>query len=170
MSLANSGQACVSQSRLLAPRQRMAEIGERLRIAFAQWPLGDPKDAPTRLGPLATQAQQARVCAMIERASAQGARLLAGGGEAPAGLKRGFYIQPTVFGEVRENMEIAREEVFGSVLALMAFDSEAEATALANASAYGLSGAVWSRDVSRATAFTRSMKTGQVVNNGAAQT
>lgn len=165
LSLANSGQACVSQSRLIAPRQLVPEILERCRAALAQWPVGDPLDDATRLGPVATQAQHTRVRAMVERAQQQGAALVAGG----LADGTGFYVPPTVFADVVPEMEIAQEEVFGPVLAVMAYDTEQEIAALANATRYGLSGAVWSRDPARALEFARRMKTGQVVINGAAQ-
>lgn len=168
LSLANSGQACVSQSRLIVPRRLLAGILERCRAAYAQWPLGDPLEEATRLGPVATQAQQARVQAMVARAQQQGASLVAG--SAPqASAAAGFYVSPTLLSGVVPQMEIAQEEVFGPVLAVMAYDSEPEIAALANATRYGLSGAVWSGDAQRAGAMARRMKTGQVVINGAAQ-
>ncbi|MBD9668472.1 aldehyde dehydrogenase family protein [Variovorax sp. VRV01] len=169
LSMANSGQACVSQSRLIAPRGLLEQVEGRLGAALEPWPLGDPLDASTRLGPVASRSQQERVLAMIARAREQGARPVAGAGKVPEKLSHGYYVPPTVFSGVRPDMEIAREEVFGPVLSVMAYDSEDEAVALANATRYGLSGAVWSADPVRAAAFARRMKTGQVVINGAAQ-
>lgn len=169
LSMANSGQACVSQSRLIAPRSRIAEIVDRLGDAMAQWPLGDPEDPATRLGPVATRSQQARVLAMVDRARQEGAHLAVEGGRPPADLASGFYVRPTVLTNVQPALEIAQEEVFGPVLAVIAYDDEAQASALANATRYGLSGAVWSTDAERARAFARTMKTGQVVINGAPQ-
>lgn len=169
LSLANSGQACVSQSRLIAPRRLIPEIIERWRAAAAQWPLGDPLDEATRLGPVATQAQYARVQAMIKRARRQGASLIAGGAARPPAFESGCYVQPTLFADVLPEMEIAQEEVFGPVLAVLAYDTEEQAVALANATRYGLSGAVWSGDTARARTFARRMRTGQVVINGATQ-
>lgn len=169
LSMANSGQACVSQSRLIAPARLVREIVERFRAAIVGWPLGDPRDDTTRLGPVATQAQLQRVRDMIGRACGQGAELLAGGAQAPAGFAQGWYVQPTLLGDVRPEMEIAQEEVFGPVLAVVPYRSEQEAVELANATRYGLSGAVWSSDAHRATEFARRMRTGQVVINGAAQ-
>lgn len=169
LSMANSGQACVSQSRLIAPARLLPEIAERFRAAVASWPLGDPRHEATRLGPIATETQLKHVQRMIRRASEQGAELLAGGAQRPNGFERGWYVQPTLLGNVRPEMEIAQQEVFGPVLALMAYGSEDEAAALANSTRYGLSGAVWSRDAGRAMRFARRMKTGQVVINGAAQ-
>ncbi|MDP9968906.1 aldehyde dehydrogenase (NAD+) [Variovorax paradoxus] len=169
LGMANSGQACVSQSRLIAPARLVPEIVERLRNAIASWPLGDPLEDATRLGPVATEGQLQRVRRMIGRAQEQGAKLLVGGAQPPAGLGQGWYVQPTLFGDVRPDMEIAQEEVFGPVLALLPYESEQEAADFANATRYGLSGAVWSRDAERAVDFARRMRTGQVVINGAAQ-
>ena len=170
MSMANSGQACVSQSRLIAPRARLAEVLERAQAAMAaQWPLGDPMDPATRLGPVATASQGKRVRAMIDRAQADGARLVCGGSATPEGLAQGHYVRPTLFADLLPTMEIAQEEVFGPVLGVLAYDSEEQAAQLANATRYGLSGAVWAGDAARATAFAQRMKTGQVVINGAPQ-
>ncbi|KWT70661.1 MULTISPECIES: aldehyde dehydrogenase family protein [unclassified Variovorax] len=169
LAMANSGQTCVSQSRLIAPARLIPEIVERIRGAIAGWPVGDPREDSTRLGPVATQAQLQRVQRMIERARDQGAELLAGGPKPPAGFEQGWYVQPTLLGSVRPEMEIAQEEVFGPVLALIPYQSEEQATEIANGTRYGLSGAVWSRDAARATTFARRMITGQVVINGAAQ-
>lgn len=167
MGLANSGQACVAQSRLIAPDALLPEIVERFEALAATWPLGDPRDDATRLGPLATETQYGHVVRMIDEARRDGASLRIGG--AAQGFDRGWYVAPTLFTDVRPGMAIAQQEVFGPVLALMGYDDEAEAEALANATPYGLSGAVWSEDVKRATTFARRMKTGQVVINGAAQ-
>src|SRR5690606_4203305 len=139
MSMANSGQACVSQSRLIVPRSLLGAVLERASAAMAtQWPLGDPSDPATRLGPVATAGQGKRVRAMIERAQADGARLVAGGSAAPEGFAQGHYVRPTLFADVLPTMEIAQEEVFGPVLGVLAYDSEAEAVQLANATRYGL--------------------------------
>lgn len=169
LSMANSGQACVSQSRLIAPKRLIPEILERAKSAMSQWPVGNPMDAATRLGPVATQGQFNRVRTMIERAVGDGARLIQGGLDRPEGTAQGFYVAPTLFSGVRPDMEIAQEEVFGPVLTVLAYENESEAATLANATRYGLSGAVWSADGARATAFARQMRTGQVVINGAPQ-
>lgn len=165
--LANSGQACVSQSRWIVPRRLRDEAIERFRLAVEGWPLGDPLEPATRLGPVATAAQYRHVRGMIDGAREQGAACVAGGEARPSGT--GYYVPPTLFADVRPEMDIAQQEVFGPVVALMSYDSEAEAAELANATRYGLSGAVWSADAQRASRFARLMKTGQVVVNGAAQ-
>ena len=168
LSMANSGQACVSQSRLIAPAHLVPAIVERFEAAVAAWPVGDPSNESTRLGPLATFNQQQNVVRMIQRAKDEGAALRIGGA-LPSSVEQGFYVAPTLFSDVRPQMEIAQNEVFGPVLALMSYASEEEAAELANSTRYGLSGAVWSKDARRATQFARRLKTGQVVINGAAQ-
>lgn len=168
LSMANSGQACVSQSRLIAPHSLIPEILERLNAEMKTWAVGDPMAESTRIGPVASKAQHIKVLEMMNRAQKQGAHMSIQGateGVDPAG----FYVPPTVFSNVLSTMEIAQEEVFGPVLAVLAYDSEEEAIALANATRYGLSGAVWSSDSSRAKGVARKLKTGQVVINGAAQ-
>ncbi|MGE4338695.1 MAG: aldehyde dehydrogenase family protein [Pigmentiphaga sp.] len=169
MSMANSGQACVSQSRLIVPARLASRVVERFAEALTAWPLGDPTDEATRLGPVATAVQHRHVVGMIERAITDGAKLLLGGSAPPAGLEPGCCVQPTLFGDVRPDMEIAQQEVFGPVVSLLTYDTDDEAAELANATAYGLSGAVWSGDAQRATIFARRLATGQVVINGAAQ-
>lgn len=163
---ANTGQACAALSRLLVPRRLLAEV-ERAAVAAAQeWTVGDPRDDLSKLGPVASRAQQERVREFIRTAAAQGARRLLGGAEPPDGLDAGAYIRPTVFTDVTPDMIIAREEVFGPVLAIMAYDSEDEAVAITNGTDYGLSGGVWSADHDRAVAMARRLRTGQVVVNG----
>jgi len=164
MALANSGQACVSQSRLIAPRHAVPEILDRCQAAAEAWTMGDPLSDDTRLGPLANAAQARRVRGMINHATQQGATLGFGGPK-----EGGCFVPPTVFTGVTPDMEVAREEVFGPVLAIMAYDTDEQAAAIANGTAYGLSGAVWSADPKRATDFARGLRTGQVVINGAAQ-
>lgn len=167
--VANSGQACVSQSRIIVPRARQDEVCERLRVLLNTWPLGNPLDEATRLGPVATATQWAGVQRHIARALDEGATLVCGGAGRPQGFGRGFHIAPTVFRDVSPKMAIAREEVFGPVIAVMPADSEAEALDMANGTPYGLSGAVWSRDPTRAVRAARQLRTGQVVINGAPQ-
>jgi len=169
MAVANSGQACVSQSRLIVPQDRVPEVEARLQALLAAWPIGDPLDPATRLGPVANARQFDRVNAMVRTAQAQGARLVCGGGSRAAGIDKGWFCPVTVLSGVKPEMEIAQEEVFGPVLAVMPYGSEPEALALANSTRYGLSGGVWAASAQRATAFARQLKTGQVVINGAAQ-
>lgn len=168
-SMANAGQTCVCQSRLLVPRQRLAEAEELARVAAEAIRPGDPRAEGTAMGPVRSQAQFERVSQMIETAVTQGARIVAGEpGRAP-GLSTGYFIAPTVLSDVRPNMEIAQEEVFGPVLAILPYEDEEEAVAIANGTRFGLSGAIWSADVARAEALARRLRTGQVIVNGAAQ-
>lgn len=169
LALVNAGQACVSQSRLIAPSRLVPEIVDRVRAALKAWPMGDPMSAETRLGPVATVSQFGHINRMIEQARADGARLCTGGDGATSKQSQGWFVPPTLFSDVTPDMDIAQKEVFGPVLALMGYDSVTDAIRLANSTRYGLSGAVWSADVAQAAAFASQMTTGQVVINGAPQ-
>lgn len=165
--MAHSGQTCVAQSRLIVPRHLVASVESRLLELIQAWPMGDPLDEATRLGPVASAVQFAHVRSSIAGAVDVGARVLCGGLDSER--RTGYYIAPTIFADVRPEMEIAQVEVFGPVLSIMVADDETDAMRQANASPYGLSGAVWSRDVERAARVARRMRTGQVVLNGAEQ-
>jgi len=162
----NSGQTCTAWTRLVVPADRHDEAVERAVAAAATYPPGDPTAEGTRLGPVVSAAQRDRVRGYIERGVAEGAVLATGGPDAPAGLDRGYYVQPTVFGAVRPDMAIAQEEIFGPVLSVLPYADEDEALAIANGTVYGLAGGVWSGDPERAQAFARRMRTGQVDING----
>jgi len=161
---ANSGQACASLSRLLVPRALLGEVERIAAEAAATWTVGSPADLGTKLGPLASPAQQTSVLTYIASGIDEGARLIVGGTTPPFAI--GAYVAATVFSDVTPEMTIAREEIFGPVLAIMPYDSEDEAIAIANSVEYGLSGGVWSSDHSRAVAIARRIRTGQVVING----
>lgn len=163
----NSGQACSALTRLLVPQERYAEAAALAVQAAAAYTLGDPLAEGSRLGPLVSGQQRQRVRAMIDQAVADGAELLCGGSAAPEGLSTGYYVRPTVFGRVRPDAALAREEVFGPVLAILTYRDEAEAEAIANGTDYGLAAAVWSADEARALAFARGLRAGQVDINGA---
>jgi acyl-CoA reductase-like NAD-dependent aldehyde dehydrogenase len=122
------------------------------------------------LGPLSSRAQVERVTGYIQKGLDEGAKLVTGGPERPEGdgLDQGFYVKPTVFSEVRNDMTIAREEIFGPVLSIIAYEGEDDAATIANDSDYGLSGGVWSADPERAKAFARRIRTGQIEVNGGA--
>jgi len=164
----NSGQSCLSSSRMLVPRSKLPEVEALAVTAAESFTPGDPLDPGTRLGPLASEVQRSRVWDHIRRAEAEGASLLTGGTGVPEGVDRGFFVRPTVFTAVQPHMAIAQEEVFGPVLSVMAYDSEDEAVDVANGTIYGLSAAVWSADADRARGVARRLRAGQVEVNGGA--
>ncbi len=164
----NSGQTCSALTRMLVPRDKLAEA-ERIAAETAEtFTPGDPFAESTRLGPLVSDVQRDRVRGFIEKGQAEGAKLLTGGAEPPEGLDRGYFVRPTVFSEVTPEMTIAREEIFGPVLAIQPYDGEDDAVRIANDSAYGLAGGVWSADQERAIAVAKRIRTGQIEINGGA--
>jgi acyl-CoA reductase-like NAD-dependent aldehyde dehydrogenase len=164
----NSGQTCSALTRMLVPRERLAEAEQIAAAVAAQVTTGDPFDPETRLGPLVSETQRERVRSYIRQGQDEGARLVTGGADPPEGLERGFYVRPTVFSEVTPDMTIAQEEIFGPVLAIMPYDDEDDAVRIANDSIYGLAGGVWSADEDHATRVARRIRTGQIEINGGA--
>lgn len=164
----NSGQTCSALTRMLVPRSRLAEAEAAAAAAADGMKVGDPFAEGTNLGPLASAAQRDRVQTYINKGIEEGATLIAGGLGAPEGLTTGFYVKPTVFSNVTHDMTIAQEEIFGPVLAILAYDTIDEAVEIANGTVYGLAGAVFSADQDKAIAIARRMKTGQVEVNGGA--
>jgi aldehyde dehydrogenase (NAD+) len=164
----NSGQTCNALTRMLVPRERLAEVEEMAAAAAESFTPGDPLDPGTTLGPLVSAAQRERVRGYIAKGEAEGAKLLTGGADAPEGLERGFFVRPTVFSEVTAEMTIGREEIFGPVLAIQPYEDEADAVRIANSTEYGLAGGVWSADTDRAIGVARKLRTGQVEINGGA--
>lgn len=162
----NSGQACLAGSRLLVPRARLNEAQTRIVAAFEAFRVGDPRDPMTDIGPMVTRTQYERVQGYIRKGIEEGAHLLTGGPGLPAGLERGFFVRPTVFGGVHNDMSIAREEIFGPVLSVIPYDSEEEAIAIANDTVYGLHGYVFSGDLARANRVARRIVAGRVFING----
>lgn len=161
----HAGQGCAIATRLLVPRGRQAEIEEMLKAFFSYITYGDPSSETNIMGPLVNARQRNRVLKYIEKGMAEGARLLLGG-TAPSHLENGFYVEPTVFVDVTNDMAIAREEIFGPVLVVIAYDDEEDAIRIANDSDFGLSGSVWSADEDRALAVARKLRTGTVNVNG----
>ena len=165
VSFVNNGQTCYLGSRILAPRSRYAEVVDALVNLVDGFTVGDPLDGATDIGPVVTARQRDRVLGYIEAGNDSGARLVAGGG-IPKDQPRGWFVSPTVFADVDNSDRIAQEEIFGPVLAVIAYDDDADAIALANDSQFGLAGTVWSTDADRATDVARAVKTGTIGVNG----
>ncbi|MGI8332231.1 aldehyde dehydrogenase [Actinomadura scrupuli] len=157
-SLMNNGQACAAQTRILAPRSRYDEVAEALAAMVSGLTVGDPADYATEIGPLVAKRQQDRVEGYIRIGQDEGAKIIAGGLDRPH--DRGWYVAPTVFGNVTNDMRIAREEIFGPVLALLSYDDEDDAIKIANDSDYGLGGSVWTADVAHGIEVARRIRTG----------
>lgn len=162
----NAGQMCAALSRLVVPRDRLAEIEQLALAAAAPYVPGDPRREETRLGPLVSEAQRRRVLECVRAGVAEGARLLVGAPTPPAEPATGYYVEPAVFSDVAPQMRIAQEEVFGPVLAIIPVDGEEEAVAVANGTPYGLNGAVWSADVARAERVGAALNASTVYVNG----
>jgi len=161
----HAGQGCALNTRLLIPAQRQAEVEELLQTYFGFIEYGEPSSDSQIMGPLVNARQRERVLAYINKGREEGARLLLGG-DTPAHLDRGYYVEPTVFVDVSNDMSIAREEIFGPVLVVIAYDDEEDAVRIANDSDFGLSGSVWSASEERALAVARRIRTGTINVNG----
>ncbi|MFB7172051.1 aldehyde dehydrogenase family protein [Streptomyces sp. NPDC056254] len=160
----NTGQSCNALTRMLVHRDRYEEAVSLAVAAAADHPVGDPRTAGTRVGPVVNAKQHQRVRGFIAKGVEEGARLVAGGPDAP--YEHGYFVAPTVFADVTPGMTIAQEEIFGPVLSILAYEDEEEALRIANGTVYGLGGAVWAADEETAAAFARRMDTGQVDING----
>lgn len=163
--IGHSGQVCAALTRIIVPRERQEEVVEAIKAVMESVKVGDPRDEDTVLGPLAAERQQTRVLDYIELGKKEGARLVTGGGK-PAHLDCGWYVEPTLFADVSNDMRIAQEEIFGPVLVVIPFDSIDEAVAIANDSDYGLSGSVYAKDEELAQSIARRVRTGQISVNG----
>jgi aldehyde dehydrogenase (NAD+) len=162
----NSGQACAAGTRLLVPKSQLDEIKRRVREAMRALTVGDPADPKTAIGPMVSQKQYERVQSCIRKGIEEGAEVLAGGEGHPVGLEAGYFVKPTVFVNVKNDMTVAREEIFGPVLCLIAYDSEDEAIRIANDSKYGLHASVLGTDLQRARRVASQIRAGRVVING----
>ncbi len=165
-SLMNNGQACVAQTRILASRARYDEVVDAIGTMVGAMLVGDPNDMSTEIGPLVAQRQQERVEKYIAVGQEEGARVVTGGNGMPAGIEKGWYVQPTVFANVDNTMRIAQEEIFGPVLAVIPYDNVDDAVRIANDCDYGLAGSVWTADAEAGLDIARRVRTGTYGVNG----
>jgi len=156
----NNGQACVAQTRILASRQNYDTVLDAVTEAVAALVVGDPLDPTTQVGPVVAQRQRERILGLLEAGRNEGARVTTGGGR--TSHEKGWFIEPTVFGDVDNKMTIAQEEIFGPVLSVIPYDDVEDAVRIANDSQYGLSGSVWGADVDEATAIAKRVRTGTI--------
>jgi aldehyde dehydrogenase (NAD+) len=159
-SLMNNGQACVAQTRILASRDRYDEVVDAVSGMVGALAVGDPEDEATEVGPLVAERQQERVEKYIAVGQEEGAKVAVGGNGRPSGLEKGWYVKPTVFSGVDNSMRIAREEIFGPVLAVIPYDDTDDAVRIANDSEYGLAGSVWTGDIDQGLDIARRVRTG----------
>ena len=162
----NSGQTCSALTRMLIPRSRYDEAVAIAKKTAEGFTVGDPLGGAAKLGPLVSATQRERVVGYIKKGIEEGATLVCGGAEMPEGLTKGYFVRPTVFANVNNNMTIAREEIFGPVLSIIPYEDDDEAVKIANDTIYGLAGGVWSGDPERAKRVARRLRTGQVEING----
>jgi betaine-aldehyde dehydrogenase len=163
--IVNNGEACSALTRVLVPRERHDEIVDALCASFGMLPVGDPFDENTVFGPLISAQHRDRVEGYIALGQEEGATLVQGGGR-PAGLERGWYVEPTILTGVSNGMRIAQEEIFGPVLSVIPYEGDAEAVALANDSLYGLAGSVFTSDLERGFDIGRNVRAGTFTVNG----
>jgi aldehyde dehydrogenase (NAD+) len=163
----NSGQSCNAPTRLLVPAARLAEVEALARRTAEAVLVGDPASEKTTLGPVVSKIQFDRIQGYITKGIAEGAKLVTGGEGRPAGLEKGYFVRPTIFSQVNNDMTIAREEIFGPVLAILPYRDEEEAIRIANDTPYGLQAYIWSGDLARANRIGRKIRAGRVTINGA---
>src|SRR6202045_4698335 len=162
----NSGQACAAGTRLLVPKSRLDQVKRAIMDAMPAFPVGDPADPKTAVGPMVSQKQYEQVQSNIRKGIEEGAEVLVGGEGRPEGFEAGYFVKPTVFVNVKNDMTIAQEEIFGPVLSVIAYDSEEKAIRIANDSKYGLHSAVLGTDIQRARRVASQIRAGRVVING----
>jgi aldehyde dehydrogenase (NAD+) len=162
----NSGQSCNAPTRMLVPQSKMDEAISIAKAVADKTKAGDPRAADTSMGPVVNETQWSKIQALINKGMAEGATLVAGGPGRPDGITKGYYVRPTIFANVRNDMAIAREEVFGPVLTILGYQDEDEAVRIANDTPYGLAGYVWGGSVERAGAVARKIRAGNVNLNG----
>jgi len=163
----NTGQSCDAPSRMLVPRHRMDEAAKIAAGVAAETRVGNPREEGVAVGPVVSEAQWNKVQGLIQKGIDEGATLVTGGTGRPEGLDTGYFVKPTVFAGVSNDMTIAREEIFGPVLSIIPYDDEDEAIRIANDTPYGLSGYVWCADLDKARSIAARMRTGMVHINGA---
>src|SRR5258707_11721152 len=166
MAFMNSGQACAAGTRLLVPKSRLDAVKRAILDTMTSFPVGDPADPKTAVGPMVSQNQYERVQSYIRKGIEEGAEVLVGGLGHPPGFEAGYFVKPTIFVNVKNDMTIAQEEIFGPVLCVIAYDSDDEAIRIANDSKYGLQSAVIGTDLSRARRVASQLRAGRVVING----
>jgi aldehyde dehydrogenase (NAD+) len=160
----NNGQACIAQTRILAPRARYNDVVEALVAGVSALSVGDPHDPATEVGPVVAERQRTRIEGYLDSGREEGATVAVGGGR-PAGLDKGWYVEPTVFTNVDNKMRIAQEEIFGPVLVVIPYDGDEQAVEIANDSSYGLCGSVWTGDNDRGLGIARQVRTGTYMLN-----
>jgi len=162
----NSGQACIAPTRMLAPKAKYEEVVQLAKAAAESFTVGDPINGDVKLGPVISAVQRDRIVGFIKKGIEEGARLVTGGPEKPAGLDKGYYVKPTVFADVNNDMTIAREEIFGPVLTIIPYENEDDAVRIANDTIYGLGGNVWAGTKEHGIEVAKKIRTGQISVNG----
>jgi aldehyde dehydrogenase (NAD+) len=162
----NSGQACVAGTRLLVPKSRFDEVKQAIVNTIPAFPVGDPSDPKTAIGPMVSEKQYQRVQSYIRKGIEEGAELLVGGEGHPPGLESGYFVKPTIFVNVKNHMTIAREEIFGPVLSVITYEDDADAIRIANDTEYGLHAYVSGTDIQRARRIASQIQAGRVAING----
>jgi acyl-CoA reductase-like NAD-dependent aldehyde dehydrogenase len=162
----NGGQTCIAWTRMLVPASRKDEFVAKAKEVVEGQSVGDPMDMSNTVGPMVSKTQQDRVRGYIQKGVEEGATLVTGGAEQPEGLEKGYFVRPTVFADVTNDMTIAQEEIFGPVVSIITYEDEDDAIRIANDTVYGLHAGVYSADTDRAVKVARRIEAGQVDING----